>query len=128
MFFWSLKALNFFFQISSCVPNATVASYNTQVGYFIDGYPIYGYATNSAGTTLKSCWYSTSTSPSLISQFTYNTTGYTAGTCHLDYANGYTFEDPAKTLSKLLYRNKAMQAKLIVCNLLSLLARFHPAA
>ena len=80
-----------YFQISSCVTNATVASYNTQVGYFIDGYPIYGYATNSAGTTLKSCWYSTSTSPSLNTEFTYNSTGYTAGTCHLDYANGYTF-------------------------------------
>jgi len=78
-------------QISSCITNATVASTNTQIGYFIDGYPIYGYASNSAGTTLKSCWYSTSSSPSLISQFTYNSTGYSAGTCHLDYANGYTF-------------------------------------
>ncbi len=26
-----------------------------------------------------------------MSEFTYNSTGYTAGTCHLDYANGYTF-------------------------------------
>lgn len=79
------------FQISSCITNATTASTNTQIGYFIDGYPVYGYSENSSGTTLKSCWYSTYTSPTLVSEFTYNSTGYTAGTCHLDYANGYTF-------------------------------------
>ena len=77
--------------IADCISDATDASTNTQIGYFIDGYPIYGYASNSAGTTLKSCWYSTSSSPSYMSEFTYNSTGYTAGTCHLDYANGYTF-------------------------------------
>ncbi len=78
-------------QISSCITNATTASTNTQIGYHIDGYPLYGYASNSAGTTLKSCWYSTYSSPYLITQFTYNSTGYTAGSCHLDLANGYTF-------------------------------------
>jgi hypothetical protein len=77
--------------ISSCITDATTASTNTKIGYHIDGYPIYGYSENSSGTTLKSCWYSTSSDPYLMSQFTYNSTGYTAGTCHLDYANGYTF-------------------------------------
>jgi hypothetical protein len=77
--------------------NGSLASYyewttlDPCYGHTDADYPIYGYASNSAGTTLKSCWYSTSTSPSYMSEFTYNSTGYTAGTCHLDYANGYTF-------------------------------------
>jgi hypothetical protein len=63
------------------------------VGYSVDGYPIYGYATTSAGVTLKSCWTTTSTSPTNVSNFTYNSTAFSAGTCHLDKANGYTFSD-----------------------------------
>jgi hypothetical protein len=35
--------------------------------------------------------YSTKTSPTTISDFTYDSTGYANGTCHLDKANGYTF-------------------------------------
>ena len=54
---------------------------------------MYGYATNSAGTTLKSCWSTTKTSPNNISDFSYSTSDYTAGNCHLDKANGYTFSD-----------------------------------
>jgi hypothetical protein len=76
--------------ISSCITDATTASTNTLIGYFIDGYPMYGYSEVN-GVELKSCWYSTYSSPTLISEFTYNSTGYTAGTCHLDYANGYNF-------------------------------------
>ena len=77
----------------TCITGATTASSKTLLGYAVDGYPVYGYATNSAGTTLKSCWSSTKTSPTAISDFTYSTSGYSAGTCHLDKANGYTFSD-----------------------------------
>ena len=31
--------------------------------------------------------------PSNMANFTYDSTGYSAGTCHLDKANGYTFSD-----------------------------------
>ena len=78
------------FQLSTTCVGTTA---NQLVGYALDGYPIYFSATNAAGTTLKSCWTSSSTSPTNISNFTYDTTGYTAGTCHLDKANGYTFAD-----------------------------------
>ena len=30
-----------------------------------------------------------------MANFTYDSTGYSAGTCHLDKANGYTFSDGA---------------------------------
>jgi hypothetical protein len=81
-------------QISgTCFTNANNPSARQLIGYAVDGYPIYGYASNTAGATLKSCWTSSSTSPTKISSFTYDTTGYTAGSCHLDKANGYTFSD-----------------------------------
>ena len=38
----------------SWVTGATTASPKTLIGYATDGYPIYGYATNSAGATLQS--------------------------------------------------------------------------
>ncbi len=83
-----------YFQVSgTCITGATTASSNTLLGYAVDGYPVYGYATNSAGTTLKTCWSTTKSSPTLVSDFTYNSTAYSAGTCHLDKANGYTFSD-----------------------------------
>ncbi len=41
--------------------------------------------------TLKSCWSTTATTVTNVSQFSYNQTAYDAGTCHLDKANGYTF-------------------------------------
>ena len=54
---------------------------------------MYGYATDSSGNTLKSCWTTTLSNPSNSANFTYDTAGYSAGTCHLDRANGYTFSD-----------------------------------
>ena len=48
---------------------------------------------NTAGVTLKSCWKTTLTNPTMITDFTYDSAGYSAGTCHLDKANGYTFSD-----------------------------------
>lgn len=78
-------------QIASCISVATTASYpGTLVGYAVDGYPIYGYSTNSAGTTLKSCWSTTKSSPTTVSDFTYDSTGYKNGTCHLDYVSFIT--------------------------------------
>jgi len=85
---------NFYFlKISgTCITGASTASSSpTLLGYALDGYPVYGYATTSSGTTLKSCWSTTASSPTLLSQFSYDSTGYANGTCHLDYANGYTF-------------------------------------
>jgi hypothetical protein len=84
----------YFYQISgTCFTNAATPSARQLVGYAVDGYPVYGYSTNTAGTTLKSCWTTTSTTPTNVANFTYDTAGYTAGTCHLDQANGYTFTD-----------------------------------
>jgi hypothetical protein len=77
----------------TCITGATTPSPKTQIGYAVDGYPVYGYATNSAGTTLKSCWTTTSSKPSNFTDFSYDSTSYSAGTCHLDKANGYTFSD-----------------------------------
>jgi len=77
----------------SCITNSTTPSARQLIGYATDGYPVYGYGTNSAGVTLKSCWTTTSTSPTSVSNFSYDSTGYAAGTCHLDKANGYTFSD-----------------------------------
>ena len=51
----------------------------------------YGYGATAAGVTLKSCWTTTSSNATNVSNFTYDQTGYNAGTCHLDKANGYTF-------------------------------------
>ena len=82
-------------QISgSCVPNSQTPSARQLIGYATDGYPVFGYAANSAGVTLKSCWTANSTTPTNInSHFYYDTNGIQSGTCHLDKANGYTFSD-----------------------------------
>lgn len=83
-----------FFQISgTCITGSTTPSSRTLIGYALDGYPIYGYAATSSGVTLKSCWTSTSSSPTNINMFTYDSTALAAGTCHLDKANGYNFTD-----------------------------------
>jgi hypothetical protein len=79
--------------ISSCITGATTPSAHTLLGYMLDGYPVYGYSQNTAGSTLKSCWTASSASPSYISEFTYDTASYNNGTCDLDMANGYTFSD-----------------------------------
>ena len=82
------------FKVSGyCITGASTASPKTQIGYAVDGYPVYGYASDSSGNTLKSCYTTTSSKPSNFTDFSYNTTGYAAGTCHLDQANGYTFSD-----------------------------------
>jgi len=82
------------FKVSgTCIAGATTASNRTLIGYALDGYPMYGYANNEAGTQLKSCWKSSSTTPTMVSDFTYDNDGYLAKTCHLDQANGYTFTD-----------------------------------
>ena len=54
---------------------------------------MYGYATNTAGTTLKSCWTTTSSTPTNVANYTYDSTSYSSGSCHLDKANGYNFTD-----------------------------------
>ena len=77
----------------TCITGATTASPKTLIGYAVDGYPVYGYAANSSGSTLKSCWTTTASSPTNMANFTYDSTAYSAGTCHLDKANGYTFSD-----------------------------------
>ncbi len=80
-----MSKIQIMFKISgTCITGATTASTSpTLVGYATDGYPVYGYAKSSSGTTLKSCWSSSLSSPTNISDFTYSSSGYSAGTCHL---------------------------------------------
>jgi hypothetical protein len=62
------------------------------IGYAVDGFGIYGYCQNSAGTQLKTCWTQTSgTDGTYFTDYYYDSSAYSAGTCHLDKANGYTF-------------------------------------
>ena len=77
----------------TCLPGSSSPSKRALLGYALDGFPVYGFSQNTAGETLKSCWKTTLSSPTMVTDFTYDTAGYAAGTCHLDQANGYTFSD-----------------------------------
>jgi len=77
----------------TCLPGANTPSARALLGYNLDGFPVYGYAQNGSGVTLKSCWTTTANPPTYIGNFTYNDAAFAAGTCHLDKANGYTFSD-----------------------------------
>jgi len=81
---------------------ANNASLCIQIGYYIDGVPVYGFCKNSAGVQYTSCYSLNSTASTTTVQtaggnytvgyyntnYYYNTAAYTAGTCNLDMANG----------------------------------------
>ena len=59
----------------------------------LDGFPVYGRC-NHEGEELVSCWNQIAgTEGSDESHFEFDSAGYSAGTCHLDETNGYTFSD-----------------------------------
>jgi len=79
--------------IPYCWGDANDASACQHIGYMLDGYPVYGKC-NNGGTELVSCWNQISgTEGSDFSHFEYDSAAFAAGTCHLDEANGYTFDD-----------------------------------
>jgi hypothetical protein len=78
-----------------CITNADVSSTCTKIGYFYDGYPVFGYCENSDGDQLKSCWTATDSDADNdnIDDYYYDSAAYAAGTCHLGECNDYTFSD-----------------------------------
>ena len=63
------------------------------IGYLMDGFPVYGRC-NKNGEELVSCWNQIAgTTGDNESDFEFDSAAYSAGTCHLDETNGYTFPD-----------------------------------
>merc|ERR1711963_1238570 len=79
--------------IPYCWNDSDDASACQFLGYMLDGFPVYGRC-NHEGEELVSCWNQISgTEGSDESHFEFDSDGYSAGTCHLDETNGYTFSD-----------------------------------
>jgi len=73
------------------------------MGYMIDGIPAYGKCTlkiAGASVTMTTCYVRTTGKNGCdTSHYSYNSTAYTAGTCNLDQANGYTIPSSGATSS-----------------------------
>jgi len=79
-----------------CIPSDTWLANDPEVcqflGYMLDGYPVYGRCQDTSGDELESCWTTTSSDPTSLSDYTYGSTA-SGNTCYLDEANGYDFTD-----------------------------------
>ena len=83
---------------------ANNASKCVQIGYMLDGVPLYGFCKNSKGVQFTSCYKLNSTASTTSvttaggtytmgyyrSSYYYDSSAYSAGTCNLDKANGAT--------------------------------------
>ena len=77
----------------SCIAGADDPEQCTFLGYMRDGVPIHGYCNHPReNVQLSSCWVCEDGATN-FSQCVYNQAGYELGTCHLDQANGFLFDD-----------------------------------
>merc|ERR1711963_155456 len=93
----SNEALQYHYHgVPYCIPNDTWLADDPEVcqfvGYMLDGFPVYGRCQHTNGDELESCWTSTSSDPSHLSDYTYGSTA-SGNPCYLDEANGYKFTD-----------------------------------
>jgi len=93
----SNQALQYHYHgVPYCIPSDTWLANDPEVcqfvGYMLDGYPVYGRCQHTNGDELESCWTSTSSDPTSLSDYTYGSTE-SGNTCYLDEANGYDFTE-----------------------------------
>jgi len=84
--------------IPVCLPDNTFladdASVCYQVGWMMDGFPVYGRCNGPDGKELVSCYYLREGEVGdNIDQYEFDQEAYDNGTCFLDRANGYVFPD-----------------------------------
>ncbi len=78
-----------------CMDGADEPAKCVTIGYYTDGFEIRGRCQNSDGIELLSCYKlkDDTVKGAYMSDYEFDQEAYDASECHLDEANGYTFED-----------------------------------